>query len=102
MRGQNQANLLQILRPFALKCSHGLLDLQSIADRMPQRLIHITNNRNSISTHLGSDINHGLSQTNGIIQCLHKRPAACFYVKDNGISPCCDFLAHDRAGDKRY
>ncbi|MNV73971.1 hypothetical protein D3C71_1671520 [compost metagenome] len=94
LAAQNKADFLQIFRTVTLQGLDSFLNFQRISDPVTQWLIHITDDRNGITTQMGADIHHSLGKRNRIIKRLHKSTAAGFDIQYNGVCTRCNLLAH--------
>ena len=76
-------------------------DLQRVAHRIAQRLVHVGDQRLHLLVHAAADADHRLRQAARVHLLLHERAAAHFDVEHQGVDALGQLLRHDRGRDQR-
>ena len=74
---------------------------QRIADGVPQRLIHIADQRDHFAVQIVADVHHRLRQHARFFRRLHERARAALHIQHDGIRARGDLLAHDAGRNQR-
>ena len=82
---QLQAHLGQVCRAVALEHIHALHDLQTVADVVAQRGVHIGDHGSHPAAMVGADGDHQLRQLDALVHSLHKSAGAGGDVQQNGV-----------------
>ena len=101
VRGQLDRKLGQVLGPGVLQRLRRFHDLERVADRVAQRLVHVGDQRADPLIHAPPDRHHHLRQPARIHLLLHERAVAHLHVEHQRIHALRQLLRHDRRRDQR-
>ena len=98
---QLQADLGQVGGAMALEHIHAFHDLQTVADVMAQRGVHISDHGCNAAAMVGTDGDHQLCQLNALVYRLHKSSGAGGHIQQNGVRTGGQLFGHDAGRDER-
>ena len=90
-----KAKLTQIPRALASQNFHDLDHFQRVANHLPERLVHVGNQRDDLLSHALARLHHEFSEESRILFALHEGAGASLHVEHEGIDTLREFLAHD-------
>ena len=73
----------------------GFLNLNSVANALPQGLIHIRDECDGFLAHSAPGLDHQVCKECRVLIRFHERAGASFYVEHQAIDSLRQFLAHD-------
>ena len=103
MHAEQHANLIERIarRNLAGEQFDRLAHFERVADREPQRLVHIGDDRNAFASDEFADRNHQMRELFRFVNRLHERACAGLDVEHNRVRACCQLLGHDAGCDQR-
>ena len=93
--GKNHANFGKVLRAVSVESVDRLFHFESVADRVAQRSVHISDERKHLFAGLLADFDHRFCKVAACFYRLCKRPATRLDVKHYTIVVGGKFFAHD-------
>ena len=101
---QQHANLIECVafRHLAGKELHRLAEFQRVADRKPQRLVHVGDHGDYLAFEELAHLHHQRSQALCVVHRLHKRAAADLDVEHDRVRTGGELLTHDACGNQRH
>ena len=93
--------LREVRWPFAAHRVARLGDLQGVADRRSERLIHVGEQADDLATGVPPELEHRLGEGAGVVERLHERAVADLHVEHDRVGAARDLLRHDRGRDQR-
>ena len=101
VRRQLQADLGQVGGAMALEHIHAFHDLQTVADVMAQRGVHIGDHGGNAAAMVGTDGDHQLGQLNALVYRFHKSSGAGGHIQQDGIRAGSQLFGHDAGRNER-
>src|SRR5579864_3336525 len=98
--GEMEAKLTQIFGAIASQDFHNLDHFQRVANHLPERLVHVGDQRNDLLSHALARLHHEFSQESRILFALHESTGACLHIEHECIDALREFLAHDGCANK--
>ena len=86
---------------MALEHIHAFHDLQTVADVMAQRGVHIGDHSGNAAAMVGTDGDHQLCQLNALVYRLHKSSGAGGHIQQNSVRAGSQLFGHDAGCDER-
>ncbi|MNV47237.1 hypothetical protein D3C71_1390970 [compost metagenome] len=100
VRCHSQAQLLQILRAFALQCLDCFLHFDRVAGHRAERLVHIGDECNHLPSKLSADADHHFGKNDRVFMRLADRAVPRLHIQKDRVRAGGDFFAHNGAGDQ--
>src|SRR5262249_5776449 len=98
---QFQAEQAEIRTTPSFQCLYCLYDLERVADRPAERLIHVCNERNGPLVHALACAYKRSRERAGPLLCLHKSAVAALHIEHQRVYPFGKLLAHYARRDER-
>ena len=91
----------QVGRPLAAHGRERLAHLERVADRGPERLVHVGEEADDVAAGLAPECEHQLGQAAGVLDRLHEGAPSDLDVEHDRLGAGGELLRHDRRGDQR-
>ena len=100
MRGRVEHELGEVGRPLAAERRDRLAHLERVADRAPERLVHVGEHADDVPAGALPEREHRLTEDLRVRQGLHEGAVADLDVEHDRIRTGGDLLRHDARGDE--
>ena len=94
-------DLGEVGRPLPTHGVERLAHLERVADRLPERLVHVGQEADDLTAGLPAERDHRLGELARALDRLHERAVADLHVEHDRLGAAGELLRHDRRGDQR-
>src|SRR5579871_4076894 len=95
-----QAEFAQIRGTAALKDFDHLDYLERVADHVPQRLVHVGDERDHFLSHALARFNHEFSEEGRVFFTFHECAGTSLHIEHEGVDSLRQLLTHDRRANQ--